>query len=892
MRILRAWLLRFDSLFNKRRQDEELSAELESHLHLHIEDNLRAGMTPEGARRQALIKLGGVEQTKEKYRDRRGFPWFESLLQDVRFGFRMLRKNPGFTAVAVLTLALGIGANTAIFTLIDSVMLRPLPVKDPQQLIQITRVVDGKDQPLSYPQFTRLNGQMHSIQGAFARQGTNAVLTIEGVEEQVTGEIVSGGYFEALELKPAAGRLLTPQDDAVPGASPLAIISFDFWRRRFAESPNVLGKTFSVGGQVFTIIGVTPESFTGVVRGQDPDVTFPLAMAEVLWGTGSGWRQEDDHYSLDVMARLRSDASVRSANAELQVIFEGLVRDQANRTRDPDDLKKVLSQRAEVLSAPTGFNQLRSQYAAPLLILMGAVTLVLLQACANVASLLLARSAERQREIAVRRALGASRGRLFRQFLAESGILALLGAVAGLLLAQGFSRGLVNLMANGGTLTLSVRPDVPVLAFTVILSVVTCMLAGAVPGLYASRGDVNSALKEVRISAHGRWGNVLVVAQLALSMALLVGATLFIGTVLKLYALDSGFRRDGVFTFGVRASDNFPAGRAVVMEQTLLARLNNLPGVTSASAVQILPVSGEFWNRPVQVEDYSFGLNEDDAAAYNVVAPGYFDTIGTPIIAGRDFNAADTESSPKAAIVNESFARHFFGHRSALGYHVTYVNVVTQIVGVVKDAKYQNLRAAIVPTMYVPWTQRIGSRQPTMYTYVVRAKAGDPLLLTATADRLVRDVDPGLRMIHPQTFADVVDHSIIRERIMAVLGGFFGLLALLVAGLGIFGVMAFRVSRRTNEFGVRIALGATHGNIIALVLREVVVMFLIGTAIGCVLALALTGLSQNLLFGLSSTDPLTFVFAAATLGTAALVASYIPARRAMRVDPRVALRHE
>ena len=325
----------------------------------------------------------------------------------------------------------------------------------------------------------------------------------------------------------------------------------------------MLGKNFSVGGQVFTIVGVTPENFTGVVRGEDPDVTFPLAMAEVLWGTGSLWREEDDHYSLEVMARLRPDASVRTANAELQVLFEGLVRDQASRTRDPDDLKKVLSQRAEVLSAPTGINQLRSQYAAPLLILMGAVTLVLLQACANVASLLLARSADRRREMSVRRALGASRARLLRQFLTESAILALLGGASGLLLAQWFSRGLVKMMANGGSLTLSVRPNATVLAFTVIVSLMACLLAGIVPGFYASRSDVNSALKEVRIGGHGRWGKMLVVAQLALSMVLLVGASLFIGTVLKLYDLDSGFHRDGVLTFGVRASDNFPPGRAV-----------------------------------------------------------------------------------------------------------------------------------------------------------------------------------------------------------------------------------------------------------------------------------------------------------------------------------------
>ena len=281
-----------------------MAAEIESHLQMHIDDNLRAGMTAKDACRNAIIKLGGIEQTKENYRDRKGLPWLETLLQDVRFGFRMLRKNPGFTTVAVLTLALGIGANTAIFTLIDSVMLRPLPVAQPQQLIQITRIVDGQNQPLSYPQFSQLAAQMHSIGGAFARQSTNAVLTMDGAEEQVAGEIASGDYFPVLGLNPAAGRLLSPQDDAAPGGSPVAVISFNYWRRRFAENPDVVGRTFSVAGHAFTIVGVTPEDFTGVVRGQNPDVTFPLSMAEVLWGTNSLWRQEDDHYSLEVMARL------------------------------------------------------------------------------------------------------------------------------------------------------------------------------------------------------------------------------------------------------------------------------------------------------------------------------------------------------------------------------------------------------------------------------------------------------------------------------------------------------------------------------------------------------------------------------------------------------------
>jgi predicted permease len=480
---------------------------------------------------------------------------------------------------------------------------------------------------------------------------------------------------------------------------------------------------------------------------------------------------------------------------------------------------------------------------------------------------------------------------LISDLLTENLVIALLGGAIGLAIAYGFSARLVTLFANGRELELSVAPDWRVLAFTAAVSLSACVLAGLAPAVRALRTNPNPALKDVRVQGHRRLGTIFVVAQLALSMILVVGATLFIATLVKLYAVERGFDSDGVLVVNVRSTRPYPPERIRAVQAALMARLETLGGVRSVSAAQVLPVSGGLWTRDIQVDGYTFRPDESEQVGFNVIAPGYFATLETPLFAGREFDHRDGETAPRVAIVNESFARHFFGDRPALGRRVTSVDVTYEIVGVVRDAKYQSLRDPILKTMYIPWMQR-DEDQPTRYSYLVRVAAGDPMRLAPSLERLVRDADPALRVRTAITYRMLVDRSIVTERIMATLGGLFGALALVVAGLGLFGVLAFQVARRTNELGVRMALGASRSAIARLILRDVLGMLAVGISIGAGLALLVTGLARSILFELTPTDPLAFLLAAVVLGSAGALAGWLPARRASRVDPLVALRHD
>jgi predicted permease len=797
-----------------------------------------------------------------------------------------MRRSPGFLAAAVLSLALGIGANTAIFTLIDAVMLRPLPVHQPEQLIQITGLSDaGRPNSVSYPLFHYFGDNVKSISGAAAEASAEPVILLDGSDEIVSAEWVSGGHYAMLGVEAAAGRLIQPADDTVSPASPAAVISYGYWQRRFGLNPAAIGKTFSIRNDTFTIVGVTAPGFNGTRPGRNPDITLPLAMMLT-----PEQRAEPTNNFLVLLARLQPGATGMQANAEVQVLWKAFLEGQAPRFPEKDR-PVILRQRAGVLPAPNGFSQLEYSYSQPLFLMMGIVALVLLLACTNLSGLLLARAAARQREISIRLAIGAGRGRLVRQFLTESLALGVLGGAGGLFLAYWFSGGLVAMLANGETLDLSVAPDRRVLAFTTAISLLACLLAGLAPSAHALRANLNPALKEVRASSRWRLGKALAIAQLSISMVLIVGAALFIGTLMKLYGVDRGLRTDGILTFGVRIHQPYPPARGLAVQNALLDRLAAVPGVTSATASMVIAIGGGIWTRHVKVDGYTFRENESDEVFFNVIAPTYFATIATPLLLGREFDQRDTDTSGKAAIVNQSFARYFFGAQSPIGRRVTSVGVTYEIVGVVKDAKYQSLRSDVTKTVYIPWTQREG-QQPSSYAYLVRAAAGDPLRLTRAVERAIREVDPSLRLRAPRTYASIVDQSIVAERIMAMLGGFFGLIALVVACLGTFGIMAFQVSRRVNEFGIRMALGASRNSIVSLVLREVVPMLLAGTVAGGAAAFALAGLARKLLFGVSPTQASVFAVAAAVLCAAALAAGWLPARRASRIDPMLALRHE
>jgi predicted permease len=871
--------------FGNKRAEARLHSELRYHLDKLEQEYIAAGMSPRAARLRAQQEFGGIEQVKEDCRDIRG-RWLEDLAKDVRYAARGLRRSPAFLAVAVLSLALGIGANTTIFSLINEVMLRSLPVQEPDRLVLITRLRDeGKPASVSYLLFHHFRTSLQSISVSAADRVSQPTIIIDGLDEVAEANLVSGEYFSMLGVEPAAGRLLAAADDVIAPESPAAVISYRYWQRRFAGNPGVIGKHFSIRENVFTIVGVTPQRFLGTRPGWVPDIMLPLTTM-----LSEEERTEPTNNNLSMIARLRPGATVEQVNAEVQVAWNQF--NQALAAREPEkDRAAMLQQRAAAFPAHNGVSALQYDFSEPLFVLMGIVVLVLLLACANLSGLLLARAASRQREISIRLAIGAGRGRLFRQFLAESLLLAVLGAVAGLFLSCWFSAVLVNMLAGSGTLKLDVATDWRVLAFTCAISILACLLAGLAPGIHAMRGSLQPALKEVRTSGHPRLGRGLVISQVAVSMVLVVGAALFLETLAQLHRVDRGLQTGGVLALNVRSSEPYPAARGLAVRAALLEGLASMPGVEKASAAQVLAIAGNLWVRKVQVDGYTFRPDEDETATLNAVSPTYFATMEIPQILGRDFGPRDTASSAKVAIVNERFAKSFFGSESPVGRRLTSNGITYEIVGLVGDAKYRNLRDAAPRTFYIPWTQREGE-QPSSYNYLVRTGADDPTRLVPSLERLVREVDPLLRLRRWRSYSAIVDQTIVNERILATLGGFFGLLAMIIACLGMFGMMAFQVSRRVNELGIRMALGAQRSDIVALVLREVAAILIAGVVIGGACVRAMSGLAGQMLFGVTPADPGVFALAAAALGATALVAGWLPARRASHIDPMTALRHE
>ncbi|HEX3879523.1 MAG TPA: ABC transporter permease [Bryobacteraceae bacterium] len=872
-----------------------MDPELEYHLERLTRDYIAQGMTPSEALRRARLDFGGAPQIEEDLRDVRRPRWLADLWMDLAYAVRTFRRTPGFLACAVLTLALGIGANTAIFSLIDAVMLRPLAAPDPSRLIQVGRVLEtGSPRVVSYPLFEYFRDRMTTISGMFAQMGIVNTITLDGVDEMLQGDAVSGDYYRVLGLKPAAGRLLTAADDAE--TAPVAVISYAYWRRRFGLSKSALGRNFRIGATELTIVGVEPPGFEGVERGRIRDFTTPLTVTERISGGNSQWKHAWDFNMLDDMARLKPGVSLERAQAEVEGLFAVWRQEKAAAIGNEFDRHRFQTERAVVFTAIAGLNRLRYRFSAPLQILMTIVALVLLLACANLSGLLLSRAASRQREISVRRALGAGNGRLARQFLAESLLLAALGGIAGVGLAQWFSRVLIAFMANGGDLPLAANPDWRVLTFTAAVSLAACLLAGFAPGWNASRGRLSAGLKQVRGSQNRFLGRALVVAQLALSMTLLIGASLFVRTLLKLYGQETGVRTGGVLTFNVSTKHHFPQERSEAIEKSIVERLSPLPNVVAASAAVMLPLGGGLWTQKISVEGHAFRQGDDQNTSINAIAPRYFAATGTELLAGRDFNNRDTGDSLPVALVNEAFARKFSGGQAPLGRHITMLGRTLEIVGLTQDARY-SIREPAQATVYIPWFQQVNSEgknrsQPTGFSYIVRVAKGDPMSLVRTVDAAIPQIDPALRMYRPHTFGDVLDESTLNERIMATLGAFFGVLALIIACLGIFGILAFQVSRRFRELGVRMALGASRSEVAGLVLGETVRLLLPGCALGVIVALGLTRFVRGMLFQVSPTDPFAYTAAAMCLVAAAIFAAAIPAWRAARIDPVVALRYE
>jgi putative ABC transport system permease protein len=833
----------------------------------------------------------------------------DDLRQDLRFAIRTLAKSPGFTLIVVLTLALGIGANTAIFTLTDQVMLRALPVREPDRLV----LLDGPGAfsgsshnhsdsltPLSHPMFEHLRDQNTVFAGVLANYTALVHLTVGSQTDNVNGDLVSGTFFDVLGVKAAVGRLFTAEDDRTPGAHPVVVLGHGFWTRRFAADPKIVGQAVSVNSHPMTVIGVAGPGFHGVEVGESVDVYVPIMMqAQVLptWRRGLGdWRTR----WLTVMARLKDGVSVESARAGIDGLYAQLLQEdlQNSDIKSERVRKAFVAKKLGLLPGGRGTSGLRDQSKTPLLVLMGMVGLVLLIACANVANLLLARASSRQREIAVRLALGARRGRLVRQLLAESFVLSVLGGAVGIVFAAWTGDLLIRaLPIDNATRIFSVEPNLRVGLFAFGLSLLTGLVFGLVPAFQSTRPALASTLKNESGSVMGgtgafRFRKGLVVAQVALSLLLLIGAGLFTRSLINLRSLHPGFETERLLAFSVDPSLNgYDLKRRFALFEELQQELGAEPGVRLVSMASEALMTNSNSSSTVAVKGYEAKEGENMNPNFNGVGPEFFATLGIPVVAGREFTSADRMDAPPVAVVNETFARYFFGEKDPLGRTFALGREKDKeitIVGVAKDGKSASLREEPLRFVYLPYAQETGVGQLTFY---VRSTV-PPESLGPRVRQVVQRVDSTLPVTELKTMSMQIRESLFVERMVATLSAAFGFLATLLAALGLYGVMSYAVSLRTREIGVRVALGAERGTVLRMVLKDVAVLALIGVAVGLPSGYGLGRLVESQLFGLTARDPLTFVVATATLLLAAFLAGYFPAARATRVDPMIALRYE
>lgn len=832
-----------------------------------------------------------------------GWNSVETLGQDLRYGLRQLRKNPGFTAVAILTLALGIGANTAIFSLIDAVMLRMLPVQRPDELRQV-RMADPRAAGESNPSFTnpiweQVRDRQDVFSGVFAWRADHFDLAQGGAVHYANGLWVSGDFFKTLELRPAAGRLLTASDDrrGCPGA---AVLSYGFWQDRYGGAPSAIGSTLSLNTQSFEVVGVAPPGFYGMDVGSKFDVAIPICASAFFDGKESRL----DHRSwwwLSVAGRPKPGVSLSQSAARLKVLSPQVFKASLPTNWSPDGQKSFLQQVLVTTPAANGISRLRAQFDRPLQLLMAVVGLVLLIACANIASLMLARAAARQKDLAVRQALGAGRLRLIRQLLAECFLLSSAGALVGILFARWGTTLLVRYISTAkNEVFLDLSLDSRVLGFTVAAAVFTGVLFGLLPALRATRVSLTWAMKGGQAIESERPGRFrsrhwIVASQVALSLVLLVAAGLFLRSFSKLATLDVGFDRHNVLLVSTNLQvARIPPKRQLATYETIETRLRALPGVLSVGRSKLTPISGDVWNRAIRT-DWSKALSGDDAlACFNYVSPGYFQTLHMTLLAGRNFTGGDTMAGPGVAVVNETLARRFFPGLNPLGRTFRTDEIGGQlgppieVVGLVKDSKYASVREETPPTAFFPAAQI--SRHTDEDSFELRT-AIPPSALVAPVQAAVGGVNREIPLEF-HTLAEQVNDSMVQERLLALLSGFFGGSALLLAMMGLYGTLSYLVAQRQTEFGIRMALGAEPCSIQRLVMRNVVSVLAVGLVAGIGISLAATQVLQHLLFGLGPRDAVTMISAVAVLSIVALIAGYLPARRATKIDPMVALRNE
>ena len=840
--------------------------------------------------------------TEEVTRDMWGWRWIRDLLQDVRYGLRMLRLNPGFTTVAILTLALGIGANTAIFSLIDTVMLRMLPVQNPEELLQVATFdpqSNGELNPYyTNPLWEQIRDHQDVFSSLFAWSPTRFDLSQGGESHEVNALYVSGDFFHTLGVPPAAGRLLTNSDD-MRGCPGTVVLSYGFWQQHYGGVPNAVGSLLSLNGNSFEVIGVTVPGFFGVNVGNKFDVAVPVCTEAIMRGKNS-MLDERGAWWLNIIGRPKPGIGQDQVMARLRVLSPGIVSSVIPQNWNADKQQKFIKKLIEVRPAGSGVSGLRRLYHQPLTMLMSVVGLVLLIACANITSLMLARASARRKEIAVRLALGASRSRLIRQLLTECVLLSCAGALLGMLFARWGCTLLLHFISSARSpVFLQLSMDGRILGFTTGIAVLTGLLFGVLPALRSTRVSLSAAMKggdveESETRAHARPGRWIVASQVALSLVLLIVAGLFLRSFTNLLEVDAGFDRSNVLL--IHADDqktDVPPDQRAILHQQILDRLKSLPGVISASQSVLTPISEGQWDNNLYV-DGGGGPSGNDADAFmNYVSPGYFATLRSPLLAGRDFDNGDTASAPLVGIVNETLVRKYFLQANPIGKYVHLEPDPGQapkpicIVGIVKDAKYSSLREAAPPTIYFPAAQLKNAFDPT---FEIRT-ASQPSSFVRPAEETITGVNKKISLTF-QTLEEQVDDSLRRDKLLATLSGFFGGLALLLATIGLYGVLAYMVTQRRKEIGIRMALGAGRESILWLVLRDVSLLLLAGVTVGVGVSLWATQFLQKMLFDMNARDTKTIIGSVAVLAAVALFAGYLPARRASRLNPMAILRDE